>query len=119
SLLKGFEVAGIPAVSLWAMVPHYVSGMPFPATSVALLDQLQSLTGLVIDTSELRTAADVTRRRVDELIAQSAEHLEMVSNLEAQHDTQLAEHAMPTDNLPSGDEIAAELERFLRGEGQA
>ena len=118
SLLKGFERQGIQAVSLWAMVPHYVAGMPFPATSLALLEQLQALTGLDVDTSELKAAAAVTRQRVDELIAQSAEHVEMVLNLESQHDAQIAATNMPTDNLPSGDEIAAELERFLRGEGQ-
>ena len=118
SLLKGFEKAGIPAASLWAMVPHYIAGMPFPATSVALLEQLTALVGLDIDMSELRAAADVTRQRVDELIAQSGEHVEMVLNLEAQHDAN-ATDTIPTENLPSGDEIAAELERFLRGEGSA
>ena len=53
---------GIPSVGLWARVPHYVAAMPFPAASVALLDGLASITGLVIDTDSLLEAADCRPR---------------------------------------------------------
>ncbi len=124
SLLKGFEAEGIPALSLWAMVPHYVSGMPYPQASVGLLDHLSRLGGLTIDVTELQAAAEVTRERIDGLIAQNPEHIAMVAGLEQQMDSEVTssnvtEHPpLDVDNLPSGDEIAAELQRFLREEGQ-
>ncbi|MGP8223823.1 MAG: proteasome assembly chaperone family protein [Acidimicrobiales bacterium] len=109
--------AGIPSVGLWARVPHYVAAMPFPAASVVLLDGLASLSGLVIDSHVLAEAADAAREKVDELIAQSSEHQEMVRQLEQQIDEIEGTPAMPDDRtVPSGDEIAAELERYLRGQ---
>jgi hypothetical protein len=109
--------AGIPSVGLWARVPHYVAAMPFPAASVVLLDGLASLSGLVIDSHVLAEAADAAREKVDELIAQSSEHQEMVRQLEQQIDELEGTPAMPDDRtVPSGDEIAAELERYLRGQ---
>jgi hypothetical protein len=124
AILKGFEERNIPALSLWAMVPHYVSGMPYPDASVGLLGHLSRLGGITVDVSELRGAADVTRTRIDGLIAQNPEHVAMVEQLERQWEAEAAagpndEHPpLDVDNLPSGDEIAAELQRFLREEGQ-
>jgi hypothetical protein len=109
--------AGIPSVGLWARVPHYVAAMPFPAASAALLDGLAILTGLVIDSHHLDEAADAARKKVDELIAQSSEHLEMVRQLELQIDELEGTPGVFDDRVvPSGDEIAAELERYLRGQ---
>lgn len=125
ALLKGFEAKGIPALSLWAMVPHYVSGMPYPDASVGLLDHLARLGGVTVDVTELRAAAGVTKTRIDGLIAQNPEHVAMVEQLERQLEAEAAgtnagDHPpLDVDNLPSGDEIAAELQRFLREEGQA
>ena len=125
AILKGFENVGIPALSLWAMVPHYVSGMPYPDASVGLLDHLARLGGVVVDVTELRAAAGVTKTRIDGLIAQNPEHVAMVEQLERQAEEEAAGLAaagdpppLDADNLPSGDEIAAELQRFLREEGQ-
>ena len=131
ALLKGFEEHAIPALSLWAMVPHYVSGMPYPEASVGLLEHLARLGGIVLDLTELRGAAEVTRNRIDGLIAQNPEHIAMVEGLERQYEAELTETSstglssntgdhppMDMENLPSGDEIAAELQRFLREEGQ-
>ena len=131
ALLKGFEDHAIPALSLWAMVPHYVSGMPYPEASVSLLEQLARLGGVVVDLTELRGAAEVTRNRIDSLIAQNPEHIAMVEGLERQYEAELTDASggglssdagghppLDMENLPSGDEIAAELQRFLREEGQ-
>lgn len=126
ALIKGFEAQGVPAVSLWAMVPHYVSGMPYPEASVQLLDRLSHISGLTLDTAELRTAAAVTRERVDSLISQNEEHVTMVEGLERQLDEEAGGPSSPSftaplfdeNDLPTGDEIAAELQRFLREEGQ-
>lgn len=123
-LLKEFEAAGLPALSLWAMVPHYVAGMPYPQASVELLEQLCRIADVSVDLTELRGAADVTRDRIDSLISQNPEHMAMVAELEQQLDAEATnsnfmDHPpMDIDNLPSGDEIAAELQRFLRDEGQ-
>jgi proteasome assembly chaperone (PAC2) family protein len=112
-----FGDAAIPAVSLWARVPHYVSAMPFPAASAALLEGLSSVAGLAIDAAPLRHAADNSRHQVDQLIADNAEHQDMVRKLEESIDASEG-NAMGVDAVPSGDEIAAELEKFLRGEEQ-
>jgi predicted ATP-grasp superfamily ATP-dependent carboligase len=106
---------GIPSVGLWARVPHYVAAMPFPAASLALLDGLASLSGLVIDTDPLVEAAEAARLKVDELIAQSSEHQEMVRQLESQIDALEGAPDLDDRPVPSGEEIAAELERYLQG----
>jgi len=108
---------GIPSVGLWARVPHYVAAMPFPAASLALLNGLAGITGLVIDTDSLAEAAEAARLKVDELIAQSGEHQAMVVQLEQQIDAFEGTPVSLEDRIvPSGDEIAAELERYLRGQ---
>ncbi len=109
--------AGIPVIGLWARVPHYVSAMPYPEAGAALIEGLCAVTGTVLDSSSLRRAGEASRRQVDELIGANPEHLEMVRRLEAAVD---AEETVPfglDDEVPSGDEIAAELEQFLKNEG--
>jgi hypothetical protein len=96
-------------------VPHYVAAMPFPEAGAALVEGLGSVTGMSFDASTMRAAADSTRREVDELISRNAEHLEMVRKLEESIDASEG-NALGVEEVPSGDEIAAELERFLRGE---
>jgi hypothetical protein len=107
------NAGGIPAVGLWARVPHYVVSMPYPAASAALIDGLAAVAGLSLASNELHQSAARARGRIDELIANSAEHEAMVAQLEEQSDRE-AETMM--SELPSGDEIAAELERYLRGD---
>jgi proteasome assembly chaperone (PAC2) family protein len=115
ALELAFGDAGIPTISLWARVPHYVAGMPFPEASAALLEGLCSMAGLQLDSSALRHAADSSRRQVDQLIADNNEHQAMVRKLEENIDASEG-NAMGVDEMPTGDEIAAELEKFLRGE---
>lgn len=105
---------GLPAIGLWAQVPHYVSAMPYPAASLALLQGVNRLAGLDLPIADLSVQADASRRRIDELIAQNPEHAAMLQQLEAQ-----ADHQTTSDELSatSGDELAAELERFLREQG--
>ncbi len=116
ALEMAFGEAGIPAVGLWARVPHYVSAMPYPAASASLLDGLARMTEIEVDTSSLHTAATATNQQIEQLIAGSDEHAALVRQLEAQHDSEQAASAVDFGDLPSGDELAAELERFLRGE---
>jgi hypothetical protein len=113
--------AGIPAVGLWARVPHYVAAMPFPAASAALIDGLADVAGLRLESRYLHESATRARTKIDELIANSDEHRQLVAQLEAQADREAAgpqegRAGFGSQPLPSGDEIAAELERFLRDE---
>jgi proteasome assembly chaperone (PAC2) family protein len=115
ALELGFGSVGVAAVSLWARVPHYVSAMPFPEASAALIDGLAGVANLALDSSSLRSAADSSRRQVDDLIAGNAEHLAMVRKLEASIDASEG-NPLGVDEVPTGEELAAELERFLRDE---
>jgi proteasome assembly chaperone (PAC2) family protein len=118
---RGFADTGKSAVGIWARVPHYVATMPFPAASAAVLDCLTRLTGLVVDTDELHARGRSANAQIESLVANNPEHQEMVRNLEAQVDAEAAQRSsgsasdsMFTDNLPTGDELAAELEKYLR-----
>ncbi len=91
--------------------------MPYPEASAALVDGLASVTGLVLDAGGLREQAESARRQVDELIAGNEEHAEMVRRLERSIDSEEGQPIGFGGAVPSGDEIAAELERFLRDEG--
>ena len=111
--------AGVPVIGLWARVPHYVSAMPYPEASAALVEGLarrvRSGARLVL---AAQGAGEASRRQVDELIAANPEHLDMVQRLELALDSEEPTWLALDDNVPSGDEIAAELEQFLRGEGR-
>lgn len=102
---------GIPAVGAWAQVPHYAAAMPYPAASLALVEAVGELTGLQLNTGSLADEAAATLTRINELIEGNDEHATMVHALEMQVDA-----APSPEDLPSGDELAAELERFLRNQ---
>jgi hypothetical protein len=106
ALERTFADLDVPAVGLWARVPHYAAAMPYPEASAVLLEGLTSLAGIATDTAELRRAAGTSRQHLDELIANSEEHIALVRQLETQVDA----------DVPSGAELVAEVERFLRGE---
>lgn len=115
ALEVSFDAAGIEAVGLWARVPHYVATMPYPASAAALLETLAAVASLDVDVRDLHTAAELTSARIDELIAGNDEHVALVRQLEEAVDAAAAE-AVDEAGLPSGEELAVELERFLRGE---
>lgn len=111
---------GLPAVGIWAQVPHYAAAMPYPAAALSLVEGLNEVTGLSIATGTLAEEADATRARLDDLVADSAEHLALLRQLEARADAAgAAAPGGPTQvaDLPSGDELASEIERFLREQG--
>ena len=116
-----FTDLGVPAVGLWAQVPHYVSGFPYPAASVALLDGPRR--GEPASGSRRVSCGEAAanhRQQLDELVAGNAEHIEMVRQLEQAYDQEESD-AQPLGfggDLPSGDELAAEVERFLREQGR-
>lgn len=108
--------AGVPAVSLWAAVPHYVSQPPNPKATLALLNRLEDLIGLRIPLGELAEDARAWQLGVDQLAAEDSEVAEYVQSLEEARDTAELPEA-------SGEAIAREFERYLRrrdgGPGQS
>jgi hypothetical protein len=76
-----------------------------------LLEGLQRVAGLAFQTGALVEEATVTRRQLDELVAGNEQHREMVARLEELYDAQQLSNLGP---LPTGDELAAEVQAFLR-----
>jgi PAC2 family len=107
---------GIPSLGVWAQIPHYLpTRMPFPAGSQALIESVNLVADLNLPLGDLPARAEATRGRLDELIAQNPEHGAMLSSLEEAWDqAEPADEPMAIGDLPSGDELVAELEEFLR-----
>jgi proteasome assembly chaperone (PAC2) family protein len=102
--------AGIPSVSLWAAVPHYVSLTPSPRAAKSLCDRVAELLDIPLDTSELEEASRIYMQQVSEAVASDEDTAAYVDELESRADEVEGE----TDEIPSGDSLAAELTRFLR-----
>lgn len=99
--------AGIPAVSLWAAVPHYVAQPPCPKATLALLTRIEDLLDVPVPLGDLPEEARAWQLGVDELAGEDDEVAAYVRQLE---------EAVDTAELPeaSGDAIAREFERYLR-----
>lgn len=104
-------LAGLPTVSLWAAVPHYVAQAPSPKAQLALLHRIEELLQVPVDTTELVEEADAWERGVDELATEDPEIAAYVRQLE---------EAKDTADLPeaSGESIAREFERYLKRRGK-
>src|SRR5215218_5999129 len=103
--------AGLPSVSFWASVPHYLPAVPSAPAALALLDKLSGLLGMEVDTAELESTAETYQDQVSVAVSQDSDLSSYVKMLEERYDTQLDQSPR---NLPSGDELAQELEGFLR-----
>jgi len=99
---------GLPSVSLWAAVPHYVSLAPSPRAALALCTRLSALLGATIDTAELEAMVGDYTRQVSEAVAADEETAAYVEELERRADL------LVEGELPSGETLADELTRFLR-----
>jgi proteasome assembly chaperone (PAC2) family protein len=99
----------VPALGLWAEVPHYIATNPHPPAALALVELVAQALEMAVDTTELRAAAQLHLEQVAEAVAEHEDAASMVSALEEMVD------AGDTDEvLPSGDDLAAEIEYFLR-----
>ncbi|GAB6902920.1 PAC2 family protein [Kineosporia succinea] len=103
--------AGLPSLSLWAAVPHYVGQSPSPKATLALLRRIEDVLDVTVPLGELPEDARAWERGVDELAEEDTEIGEYVRQLE---------QAKDTADLPeaSGEAIAKEFERYLRRRGK-
>ena len=116
---------GVEVMGLWAQVPHYIATMAYPAASATLVEAVAQLARLDVSSAGLRGEAAIQRERLDQLVAANAEHAELVTDLERSYDEAhpaplLDPDDGPTDDtpinghLPTSEELAAEVEQFLR-----
>lgn len=122
-LAGGVEIAlgaaGHEAMGFAAHVPHYLTQVEFPRAALALLEEVALAGALDLDLTALGVRADISDREIDEQVSGNLENVEAVRALELQYDAIVrgAESALPMaeeGELPSGDEIAEQLEAFLR-----
>ncbi len=113
--------AGHEAMGFAVHVPHYLTQVEFPRAALRLLEEVAVAGELDLDLTALAAAADTSDREIDQQVSGNAENVDAVRALEEQYDAVVrgAESAlqmadMSDEPLPSGDEIAAQLEQFLR-----
>ncbi|MBA2609229.1 MAG: PAC2 family protein [Actinobacteria bacterium] len=114
----GCQSVGLPAVGVWARVPHYLAASSYPAAAAALVDGLARVADLSLQSSDLHAEAAAATIRIDALIEDSAEHRALVSQLEAQYDAE----SEPGTPLGATDDDSLErglndIEDFLRDQG--
>ena len=111
ALVSALEIevarAGVPALGYFAQVPHYISG-PYPAASVALLETVGHHLGAHLPAGDLEDEARQLRSRLDAAAAIEETTRTYVERLESMVDEQ---------RLPAGDDLIADIERFLRDRG--
>lgn len=108
-LQERFEREGLPAVSLRVGVPHYLASTKHPQSAAALLRHLEQVLGVPTRHSEL--AGEIARWRTlhDAAVEADDGARAFVRMLEIEYDRR-----RPDETLPSGDDLAAEFERYLR-----
>jgi predicted ATP-grasp superfamily ATP-dependent carboligase len=107
--------AGLPSASLWASVPHYVAAASNPKAALALLRRVEVLIGVSVDVSELESSAADYERQVGMAVRSDPDIQAFVERLEQAADS---EDQSTPDDLPSGDILASEFQRFLRQRGR-
>lgn len=113
-LEQRFHDAGLPAVGIWAQVPHYAATMRYPAAAARLLDGVNQLAGTDFSVESLADEVADMRSRIDTLVDDNPQHLAMIRQLEETYD---AQRQADVADLPSGDDLAEELQRYLREQG--
>ncbi|WP_353828052.1 proteasome assembly chaperone family protein [Agromyces sp. SYSU T0242] len=110
---------GHPTSGFVLLVPHYLADAEFPSAAIAALEAVSASTGRIFPTDALREQGREFLARIDEQVAENGELAKLVHTLEERHDdymegTTLRSPLTDEDGeLPSADEIAAELEKFL------
>jgi proteasome assembly chaperone (PAC2) family protein len=102
----------LTSASLWAAVPHYVAAVPNPKAALALLRRLEGFTGIAIEASDLEDAMERFETQVDRAVATNPEIEELVRRLETEYEDEPV--LGQGQDVPSGDSIARDFQRFLR-----
>ena len=105
---------GIPTSSLWANVPHYISGTENPKAALALIQRVVEFLRARVDLSELEEAAKQFERNLAEIVAQNAKVAAYVERLEARSVEEDELPPPPREELPPASDLVAEIEQFLR-----
>lgn len=112
--------AGHAAMGFAVHVPHYLARAEYPQAARVLVDHLAVTTGLYLPTGTLTSAAERAEREIAEQVAGSEEVAQVVAALEQQYDTVISDATgrpgSAGGELPSADELAAEVERYLAGQ---
>lgn len=113
-----FAETTVPVAGFVLLVPHYLGDTQYPAATLAALDSLSAATGLVFSGDDLRDDNREYLDRVTEQVESSDELQQMLHGLEERYDAYMAGSTLAapiihSGDLPSADELAAELERFL------
>ena len=98
--------AGIPTLALWAQVPHYLAGGASPPAIRAVLEKVRDLGEIAVDLDGLDDQSDAYLERVEEGLGDRPDVAEVIEAIEAGEAGEA--------ELPSGDELASEIERYLR-----
>ncbi len=107
--------AGLPSATLWAAVPHYVAAATNPKAALALLRRVEVLIGVSVDLSDLEAAAADYERQVGLAVQSDPDIVAFVERLEQAADSELPGER---EQVPSGDVLAREFQRFLRQRGR-
>jgi predicted ATP-grasp superfamily ATP-dependent carboligase len=107
--------AGLPSASLWAGVPHYVAAAANPKAALALVRKVEGLIGVSVDASELEVSAADYERQVGLAVQSDPDIQAFVERLEQAAESE--EEELAPDDVPSGDMLAREFQRFLRQRG--
>ena len=106
--------AGFETVSMWAPVSHYAAGLTNAKGSLALVRALGTTAGIALDVNELEEAAAAFGGQVARAVEAEPRLRALVEQLEDAAERVEDDEDTPPEHMPSGDELAAELERFLR-----
>jgi predicted ATP-grasp superfamily ATP-dependent carboligase len=105
---------GMPTASLWANVPHYISGTENPRAALALVQRVAEFLQTRVDLPELQEAARQFDQNLAEIVARNAEIAAYVKRLEAKGAEEDEPPPFPREELPPASDLVAEIEQFLR-----
>jgi predicted ATP-grasp superfamily ATP-dependent carboligase len=106
--------AGLPSATMWAGVPHYVAAAANPKAALALVRRIEDVVGVSVDVSELEVASEDYERQVGIAVQSDPDIRAFVERLEQEAD---AEEERSPKEVPNGDTLAREFQRFLKQRG--